>query len=141
MTDRLQFSVHSEVEQTIDSGAGRDTSRVVVRRSECSEHLTLDIFYLSRLYIIFLLSVSEEPVHSVTYSWSNVDILHKGEVRKTDLEIVVHTVLELIPKSRLIEFRCLEVDSVLQRCTISERKLLEPLFFSDSMLELEWIES
>ena len=118
MTDRLQFSVHSEVEQTIDSGAGRDTSRVVVRRSECSEHLTLDIFYLSRLCIIFLLSVSEEPVHSVTYAWSDIDVFQQGEVRKTDLEVMCHTILEFVPESRLIELRGLEADPVLKRSVI-----------------------
>jgi len=52
-----------------------------------------------------------------------------------------HTVLELVPESRLVEFRCLEADAVLQGCIVSEGELLVPLFLSDPVLLLERIET
>ena len=63
--------------------------------SKCAEHLTLYIFDFSCVWIVFFLRVSEEPVHSIADTWCQVDILHEGEVWKTDLEVMGHTILDL----------------------------------------------
>ena len=44
------------------------------------------------------------PVHTVTDARSDVYVFEQGEIRQTDLEIVGHTVLHLVPESRLSEF-------------------------------------
>ena len=139
MSDGLQLSMHTEIEETIDSGTHGDTSRIVMGCSECTEHLALYILYLLSLIVIFLLRLPEEPVHSVADAWSDIDIFHQCEVRKTDREVMGHTVLELIPETWLVELRCLEVDSVLKRCVITKRELLIPLLLTYSVLLLEWV--
>ena len=67
----------------------------------------------------------------------------ESEVRKSYLEIMRHSVLELIPEFRTveIEFTCLEVDSVLKCCVVTEREFLIETFLADSVLPLERVES
>ena len=114
MSDRLYPSVLSEIEHTVNSSTHRNTSGVVVSGSECTECLALDIFNDSGFRIVFLFRLTEEPVHSVLHARSDVDVFECSEVRKSDLEIVSHSVLELIKKARLLEFRSLEIDPVLE---------------------------
>ena len=120
MSDGLQLAVFSEVEETIDTCTHRDASGVVMGRSEMSESLALDFFDHSGLRVIFLLDLSEIPVHSVLDTRCDVYVLEGCEVRKTDLEGVGHTVLELVPESRLVELGCLEVDPVLECSVVTE---------------------
>ena len=131
----------TEVEYTIQSGTHGDTAGVVMSSTECAEHLALNIFHHSRIGVIDLLCIPEEHVHAIGYTRGDVDVFQEGEVRKTDLEVVVHTVLELVPESRLVELRCLETDSVLERCAVTEREFLIPFLLTDSLLLLKRIES
>ena len=88
--------------------------------SECAERLAFYVIHLASFRIIYFLCFPEEPVHSVTDTWRDVDILEQGEVRKSDLEVMRHTVLEFIPEARFVELRCLEVDLVLYGCVITQ---------------------
>ena len=114
MSDGLKPTMFSEVEHTVESGAHRYASRVVVCGSESSERLSFDILHHSSVRIIDLLHVAEEPVHTIAYTWRDIYIFQQGKVRKSDLEIMVHAILELIKESRLVEFRRLEIDLVLE---------------------------
>ena len=84
---------------------------------------------------------TEEPAHSVLDTRSDINVLECSEVRETDLEVMVHTVLELVHETWLTEFRCLEVDLVLQGSVVSEREFFIPFFLTDPYLLLERIES
>ena len=95
-----------------------------MRSTKCAECLSLDILHSSCVRIVFLFSLAEEPVHSIGDAWSDVYILECREVRQTDLEIMGHTVLELVPESRLVEFRSLEVDLVLEAGVITKGEFL-----------------
>ena len=63
--------------------------------------------------IEFVVGLAEEPVLSVTYARREVQVLCQCEVRKTDLEVVCHTILELVHEAVFHEFRGLEADFVL----------------------------
>ena len=112
-----------------------------MRGSECAERLAFYIFYLASVRVICLLGLSEEPVHSIADARSDVYVLEEREVRKSDLEVVCHAVLELVPESRLVELGSLEVDLVLQGGVVTEGELLVKTLLSDSVLSLERIES
>ena len=131
----------SELEETIDTGTHGYTSGISMRSSEMAECATLYIFHLSCLRVIFLLVFPEIPVHSVLNARSHIDVLECREVRQTDLEIVGHSVLELIPESRLVELRCLEIYPVLESGVITERELLVELLLADPVLSLERVEA
>ena len=79
------------------------------------------------------------PIHSVTDARSDIYILEEREIRQSNLEIVSHSVLELVRKSRLPEFLCLEVYLVLERRAITYREFFVKLFLSDTILFLERI--
>ena len=114
MSDSLYPSVLSEIEHTVNSSTHRNTSGVVVCCAERAESLALYVFYPVCLRVVFLFGLTEEPVHSISDARSDVDVFEGSEVRKSDLEIVSHSVLELIKKARLLEFRSLEIDPVLE---------------------------
>ena len=141
MSDRLHLPVLSKIEHTVESGTHRNTSGVVVCRSECTEHLAFYILYSSCIRIVLLLGLSEEPVHTVGHARSYIDVLHKREVRETDLEVMCHTILELVKQTRLFELAGLEADLVLQRGVVAEGELLIERLLSDSVLLLERIET
>mgnify|MGYP006315411611 FL=1 len=109
--------------------------------TECSECLSFYVFYLACVRIIVLLGLPEEPVHAVADARSDVYVFQECEVRKSDLEVMRHSVLELVPESRLVEFGCLEVDPVLQRGVVSEGEFLVETLLAHSVLSLERIES
>ena len=94
--------------------------------SECAEYSALDIlnahFSSLRIYYSLLLCLSEEPVHTVADARCDVDVFQESEVRKSDLEVMSHTILELVPEVRAveIEFTCLEIDPVLKRGVVTE---------------------
>ena len=111
--DCLHFPVFAVVEYSVKSRADRQTSRIVVRGPEMVEHLSLDILHLAGLLVVNLFGLPEEPVHSVGEARGDVYVLEQREVGKTDLEIVGHTVAHLVPESRLVELRSLEVYAVL----------------------------
>ena len=52
-----------------------------------------------------------------------------------------HSILELVPESRLVELRSLEVDPVLEGSVITEREFFIPLFLPDSVFLLERIKT
>ena len=137
----LKLSVHSEVEKTVYAGTHGYASGIVMRGPECAEHLTFYIFDLTGIRIVDFLCISEEPVHSVSHTWRQIDVFEQCEVWQADLKIMGHTILELVPESGLVEFGSLEIDSVLKRGVISKRELLIPLFLADSVLQFERIEA
>ena len=141
MSDSLKFTMLSKIEYTIQTRTHGYTSGVVMSSSECAEHLSFDVFNLSRVRVIFLLSIPEEPVHTITYARCDVYVFEEREVRKTDLEIVGHTILELVPEAWLVELGGFEIDPVLQRCVISEGEFLIPLLLADPVLAFERVES
>ena len=110
----------AEVHDTVQSGTHGYATRVIVGGSECTEHLSFHVFNLARVRIVYLLRVSEEPVHTIRHTRGDVDVFQEREVRKTDLEVVVHTVLELVPESWLVELGRLETDPVLERGVVTE---------------------
>ena len=103
MADCLQFTMLSKIEHTIESSTHGYVSGIVMCCSECSECLALDVFHHAGVRIVLLLRLAEEPVHTVAYTRRDVDVFEQGEVRKTNLEGVSHTILEFIKESRLIE--------------------------------------
>ena len=141
MSNGLQPSVPAKVEHTVETGTHGQASGICLRDSECSECLSFYVFDLSKFSIVLFFRLTEEPVHAVRYTWRDVYVLECSEVRETDLEIMGHSVLELVHKSRLAELRCLEADLVLERCVVSERELLVPFLLADSLFLLERIES
>ena len=56
----------------------------------------------------------EKQLFSQKSDYQRIDVFESREVRKTDLEVVCHTILELVPEAWLVELRGLEVDSVLE---------------------------
>ena len=141
MPDGLKLTVFAKVEQTVKSGIHRDASGVGVSCAKGSECLSFYVFYLSCVWVIFLFSLPEEPVHSIADARSYVYVFQQCEIRKSDLEVVSHTVLELVPESWLIELRCLEVDPVLQRGVVAEGEFFVETLLTDSVLSFERIES
>ena len=139
MSDSLELTMLSEVEDTVDTRTHGYTSRVVVGRSEGTECLSFHVLHLAGFRIVFLFRLPEEPVHAVGDARRHVDIFEGSEVRKADLEIVGHTVLELVEESRLVELGCLEVDPVLEACIVTQRELLIELLLSYTVLSLERI--
>ena len=141
MSDGLELSVFSEVEETIDTRVHGDASGVVMCGSECSECLCLNIFHHSCIRIVLLFCLAEEPVHTVGDTRCDIDVFQQCEIRKTDLEVVCHTILELVPEAWLVELRCLEVDPVLQRGVVAEGEFFVETLLTDSVLSFERIES
>ena len=103
MPDCLYFTVLAEIEQTIEARAHGYASGICVGGTECAEHLALHVFHPSCLLIVYLVRGVEEPVHSVAYARGDVDVFEQGEVRQSNLEVVRHSVLHLVPESRLVE--------------------------------------
>ena len=114
MSDCLKLPMFAEIEHTIESRTHGYASGIIVRCSKCTECFSFYIFHHSGFRIVLLFRLAEEPVHSVLYTRSDVDVLEGSEVRQSDLEIMSHSVLESVQKSGLLEFRSLEVDSVLK---------------------------
>ena len=114
MSDRLDLPMSSEIEHTIETRAHGYASGICLGDANGAECLAFNRFNLTKFGIIFFFGLAEEPVHAVLYTRCDVDILEGCEVRQANLEIMGHSVLELVEKSRLSEFGCLEVDSVLK---------------------------
>ena len=131
----------TEVHDTVQSGTHGDATRVVVCGSKCTEHLSFHVFNLAGFGIVHLFRIAEEPVHAIRYARRDIDIFEEREVWKTDLEVVVHTVLELVPESWLVELGCLEADSVLKRGVVTEGELLIPFLLTDSDFLFERVET
>ena len=75
-----------------------------MRHAQSAEHSAFTVLDGVGLLIEIGLLLVEEPVHSIGHGRSHVDILEQGEIRKTDLEIVRHTVVELFGKAWLTQF-------------------------------------
>ena len=125
----LDLPVLSEIEKTVEARAGGDASGIRMRGSEFAELVAFDFFYFIRVGIVYLFRSPEKPVHAVADARSEVYVLEQGEIRQTDAETVGHSVLELVQKSRLVEFGCLEIYLVLQRGVVAERKFFIKSFF------------
>ena len=115
VSDCLQTLVLAEIEQSIEPCTHRNATGIGLANTKCSE-LFADFSgrhtgsrHKFSLVVVFRfneleLRRTEMPVHSVTYARSDVYVFEQGEIRQTDLEIVGHTVLHLVPESRLSEF-------------------------------------
>ena len=99
----LKFPVLSEVEESVQTRTHGYASGVIVGGSESAEHLSFYVLYAACVGVVFFLGVPEEPVHAVAYTRGDVDVFEKSEVRQSDLEIMGHTVLELVPEARFVE--------------------------------------
>ena len=140
MPDGLYLTVLAEIEQSVESGVCRDAPGVGVCGPECAELLSLYFFHGIRVGVIHPFRGVEKPVHAVAYARSEVYVLEEREVRQTDLEIVGHSVLELVQKSRLVELGSLEIHLVLYRGAVAERKLFVKLFLADPVFSFERVE-
>ena len=89
-----------------------------------AEGIALDQFRLVCLRIIDGLAGPEEPVLTVAYRRVEIQVFEELEARQTDIEVVVHTVLETVCKGLsselFLELARLEVDLVLERGTVAE---------------------
>ena len=141
MPDGLDLMRLSEIEHTVKPGAHGQATGVVLAYAECAELSGIMRFHPVRLRIVFIIGLPEEPVLAIAYTRCEVQILCKRKVRQTYLEVVSHSVLELVHESLLHELRRLEIDSVLQGRTVSEREFLIELFLSHAVLFLERIKS
>ena len=70
--------------------------------------------HLAGLLVVEAFPLVKEPVHTVGDARGEIYIFEQSEVRQAYLEVVGHTVLHLVPEARLVEFRCLEIDFVLE---------------------------
>ena len=141
MPDGLYFPVLPEIEETIEPRVCGKASGIVVRCPESPELAGINLLHLVSGRIVFSFSLSEEPVHAVADARREIDVFEQCECRQPYLEVVRHSVLELVQESRLVEFGGLEINLVLQRGAVSEREVLVELLLAHSVLLLERIEA
>ena len=140
MPYRLDFPVPAEIEHTVKSGIHRQASGIVMGGAESAELAAFTFFHTVCLRVVIPFRLVEKPVHSVCNARSHIDILEQGKIRKAYLEIMRHTVLELVPETGLVEFGGLEIYLVLKSRAVSERELFIELFLADPVFPFERIE-
>ena len=140
MAYRLDLVALAEIEHTVKARAHTQASGICLRDSEFAEKPAVHLVQPAGLAVVGIVSLPEEPVHSVTYARGEVKILQKGKIREPNLEIVLHSVLELVREAFLAEFRGFEGYLVLERCAVAQGELLVELFLADAVLLLERIE-
>ena len=140
MSEGLKLASFPEIERTVDSGAHRYGTGICLGYSEMAELMSLHGLDLVLFRVVFIFGLSEEPVHSVADGRGDIDIFHNHERRKTNVEIVGHSVLQSVEHINLPELRCLEIYLVLESRAVSERYLFVEFLLSDPVLLLERID-
>ena len=141
MTDCLDLVRAAEIEHTVQAGAHGKASGICLGDSECAELPAVLSLHLVGFRIEHIIRLAEEPVLAIADARGEIQVLGKREVRKPDLEIVCHSVLELVQEALFHELGRLEINLVLECCAVAEGEFLVEFLFADAVFLLERIES
>ena len=137
----LHLTVLAEIEHTVDTGAHRDGTGIVLSDAETAERLAFHHLYLVRLPVINRFTGSEKPVLFVADGRVEGEVLQELETWQAYIEVMAHSVLEFVGKARLIELLRLKADLVLERGVVAEGDFLPRLFLTHPVFLFERIKS
>ena len=141
MPDGLNAAVFAEIEHSINAGAHGNAAAIGLRDAEMGKLRTQLPFYLARLFIIITFIDAEIPILTVRNRGRKIQVAKQSEARQAYAEVMGHAIGELVIESFLSELRCLEIDFILKRSTVTEGDFFVKTLLSYAVFSFKGIES